>query len=392
MTSAGYFPPSSGGVLVASPSVLVRDQVMRKLERHGPVHTASGGAEALAKLESGECQMLFLDRRLPDLDAGEVVLIIERRFPGIRVVLVDAETLAADTTFSGPLLEASFAPLPLRSVDTRTEIKNAAGRANASQREAALPGMIGDSEPMRKVYRMARLVASRETTVLITGPTGSGKDLVARAIHQLSPRSGHGFAVLNCAAIPETLVESELFGYNRGAFTGAAQTYAGRILAAQGSTLFLDEIGELPLAAQSKLLRFLEHKEIQRLGASESTKADVRVIAATNRNLSAAVKNRSFREDLFFRLSAFPIRLAPLVERSGDILKLAAHFLRRLESKGQQLTLDREAAEKLQAHTWPGNVREMQQVLERAVILGEDAASGLGEHLQFSTDETAEKD
>jgi transcriptional regulator with GAF, ATPase, and Fis domain len=365
---------------------------MRKLERHGPVHTASGGAEALAKLESGECQMLFLDRRLPDLDAGEVVVIIERRFPGIRVVLVDAETLAADKTLSGPLLETSFATLPLRPVDSRTEIKNAAGRANASQREAALPGMIGDSEPMRKVYRMARLVASRETTVLITGPTGSGKDVVARAIHQLSPRSGHGFAVLNCAAIPETLVESELFGYNRGAFTGAAQTYAGRILAAQGGTLFLDEIGELPLAAQSKLLRFLEYKEIQRLGASESTKADVRVIAATNRNLSAAVKNRSFREDLFFRLSAFPIRLAPLVERGGDILKLAAHFLRRLESKGQQLTLDREAAEKLEAHTWPGNVREMQQVLERAVILGEDAATGLGEHLQFSTDETAEKD
>ena len=275
MTSAAYFPRSSGGVLVASPSTAVRDQVMRKLERHGPIHTASGGAEALAKLESGECQMLFLDRRLPDLDAGEVMVIIERRFPGIRVVLVDAETLAADKSFSGPLLETSLATLP-RPVESRTEIKNAVGRAGASERQAALPGMIGDSEPMRTVYRMARLVASRETTVLITGPTGSGKDLVARAVHQLSPRSGHGFAVLNCAAIPETLVESELFGYNRGAFTGAAQTYAGRILAAQGGTLFLDEIGELPLATQSKLLRFLEHKEIQRLGASESTKADVR--------------------------------------------------------------------------------------------------------------------
>jgi len=252
--------------------------------------------------------------------------------------------------------------------------------------------MVGDAEPMRVVYRMARLVAARETTVLVTGPTGTGKDLVTRAIHQLSPRSANGFAVLNCAAIPETLVESELFGYSRGAFTGAAQSYAGRILAAQGGTLFLDEIGDLPLAAQSKLLRFLEHKEIQRRGASETMKADVRVIAATNRNLATAVKDRSFREDLFYRLSAFPIRLAPLVQRGTDILKLALHFLIRLENKGRRLQLDPIAAKKIEAHSWPGNVREMQQVLERASILAGDASTILAEHIQFSATNPSEED
>jgi len=196
--------------------------------------------------------------------------------------------------------------------------------------------------------------------------------------------------VLNCAAIPETLVESELFGYSRGAFTGAVQNYAGRILAAQGGTLFLDEIGDLPLAAQSKLLRFLEHKEIQRLGASETMKADVRVIAATNRNLAAAVKGGSFREDLFYRLSAFPIRLAPLVQRGADVLKLAFHFLARAESKGRP-HLDPGAAQKLEAHSWPGNVREMQQVLERAAILAGDAATIQAEHIQFSATDGSEE-
>jgi transcriptional regulator with GAF, ATPase, and Fis domain len=363
---------------------------MRKLERHGPVHTACGGAEALAKLENGRWQMLFLDRRLPDLDSGELVLIIERRFPGIRVVIVDSETVESEIPSGSDSVENWHASVPARPVESRVAAAGVTGLLALSEKEAALPGMIGDAEPMRVVYRMARLVAGRETTVLITGPTGSGKDLVARAIHLLSPRSANGFAVLNCAAIPETLVESELFGYNRGAFTGAAQTYGGRIIAAQGGTLFLDEIGDLPLGAQAKLLRFLEHKEIQRLGASETTKADVRVVAATNCNLAKAVKLGSFREDLFFRLSAFPIRLAPLVQRGTDILKLALHFLTRLENKGQRLQLDPLAAKKVAAHSWPGNVREMQQVLERAAILAGDATTIHAEHIQFSATDTSE--
>ena len=356
----------------------VRDQYVRKLGGHGPVETASGGAEALVRLESGRWHMLFLDRRLPDLDAEELVGIVERRFPGIRVVLLDSDSVEPDSAakkvsvwpaaFTASVSTATVPAVPFRGHELT---------------EQSLPGMIGDAEPMRATYRMARLVARRETTVLITGPTGSGKDLVARAIHQLSARASHGFAVLNCAAIPESLVESELFGYARGAFTGAAQTYAGRILAAQGGTLFLDEIGDLPLAAQSKLLRFLEHKEVQRLGSAEMSKADVRIVAATNSNLAAAVRKGGFREDLYFRLSAFPIHLAPLKDRGPDVLKLAAHFLARL-SENRRLTLDEQAAQKLESHSWPGNVRELEQVLERAAILADRSASILPEHVVFS--------
>lgn len=355
----------------------VRDQYVRKLGGHALVETASGGAEALVRLESGRWHMLLLDRRLPDLDAEELVGIVERRFPGIRVVLMDSDSAERDSAAKSMAIRSSSLPAPSAAATVP------AARIHNELVEQSLPGMIGDAEPMQVAYRMARLVARRDTTVLVTGPTGSGKDLVARAIHQLSARSHHGFAVLNCAAIPESLVESELFGYARGAFTGAAQTYVGRILAAQGGTLFLDEIGDLPLAAQSKLLRFLEHKEVQRLGSAEISKADVRVIAATNSHLASAVKKGIFREDLYFRLSAFPIHLAPLKERGADILKLAAHFLARL-SENRRFALDKQSAQKLESHSWPGNVRELEQVLERAAILAGPSPSILPEHVVFS--------
>ena len=353
MTSAAVLPEIPGGVLVASPSMQVRDRVLRKLERQGPVQVASGGAEALAKLESGRWQMLFLDRRLPDLDAEELLEVIAQRYPGIRVVMVDSRSDDGEQRELGD--SACLREFPAL-VDVR----------RAPDIEPPLPGMVGDSQPMRQVYRLARLVAPRNTTVLISGPTGSGKELVARAIHQLSARAAGHFSVLNCAAIPEALVESELFGYARGAFTGALQTYAGRILAAQGGTLFLDEIGELPLSVQSKLLRFLEYKEVQRLGSTETAHVDVRVLAATNRNLQEVVAQGRFREDLFYRLSAFPIELSGLDQRAEDILHLANHFLNALSP---ELRLDAKAEQALSVHTWPGNVRELQQVLERAAIL-----------------------
>ena len=187
----------------------------------------------------------------------------------------------------------------------------------------------------------------------------------------------------NCAAIPETLIESELFGFTRGAFTGASQSYGGRILSAQGGTIFLDEVGDLPLPAQAKLLRFLEQKEVQRLGSAETIKVDVRVVAATNHDLAEAVERGGFRQDLFFRLSAFPIRLAPLADRGADILQLASHFLGRLRGGGERLRLDAMAREKLVGHSWPGNVRELQQVLERAEILCGGASAISAEHISF---------
>src|SRR5208282_3790755 len=258
-------------VLVASPSPAVRQRVFESLRSPARrFEQASGGAEALAHLESGFWQVLFLDRRLPDLDAEELSQIVRQRFPGIEVVLLDASSDAAPDSAKEKdnLFPEMRAVASGNNKKDEAEVLSDRGTAQTVV-EAPLPGMIGNSRTMQPVYHLARLLAPRNTTVLITGPTGCGKEVVARAIHQLSPRAGHTFAVVNCAAIPETLLEAELFGYTRGAFTGAMQSYAGRIQAAQGGTLFLDEIGEMPLSLQPKLLRFLEQKELQRLGSAE---------------------------------------------------------------------------------------------------------------------------
>jgi DNA-binding NtrC family response regulator len=377
MTSLPITPNYSGHVLVASPSTFVRQRVLETLNSPGSrVEQASGGAEALVHLEKGSWQVLFLDRRLPDLDAEELSQTIRQRFPGIEVVLLDAdcdgEPAAAET--DEDLLSGQWPAMP-KALPAYREI------AVHSILEAPLPGMIGNSRNMQPVYRVARLLARRNTTVLIQGPTGSGKELVARAIHNLSPRAGRPFVVVNCAAIPESLLESELFGYTRGAFTGALQSYGGRIQGAQGGTLFLDEIGEMPLALQPKLLRFLEQKELQRLGSSEVVRVDARVVAATNAQLLTLVREGKFREDLYYRLCAFPLDLPPLHERLEDIGPLASHFLEQFALRPPAPELSAEALERLRGHRWPGNVRELQNVVERALILAEEDAVIRPEHL-----------
>jgi transcriptional regulator with GAF, ATPase, and Fis domain len=242
-----------------------------------------------------------------------------------------------------------------------------------------LPGMIGTSAAMQRVYHMTQLVARRDTTVLVLGQSGTGKDLVAQAIHNLSPRRANPFVVINCAAIPEALLEAELFGYTKGAFTGAVQSRIGRIHAAQGGTLFLDEIGDLPLGLQSKLLRFLEQGEVQRLGSTDSFKVDVRVVAATNGNLRKLVQEKQFREDLYYRLAIFPIELPLLKDRMEDLPTLAASFLSRFSS--HRLSLSSEATFQLLQHGWPGNVRELRNVIERATILAQDERQLLARHI-----------
>jgi transcriptional regulator with PAS, ATPase and Fis domain len=260
------------------------------------------------------------------------------------------------------------------------------GRDNIEEyRYEPLPGMIGRSEAMQRIYRLAQLVAPRSTTVLVMGATGSGKELVARALHALSPRAAKPFVAVNCAAIPEALLESELFGHARGAFTGAVQAQVGRIPAAHGGTLFLDEVSELPFGMQAKMLRFLEQKEVQRLGTAEVARVDVRVIAASNVDLAGRAGRGEFREDLFYRLSAFPLELPSLAERRDDIIPLAEHFLACMAAamSGPCPRLSGEAVGILEGHPWKGNVRELQHVMERASILVENGDTVLGEHLYF---------
>ena len=377
MTSLPITPNYFRHVLVASPSTAVRQHVLQNLGSCARrVEPATGGAEALIHLEKGSWQVLFLDRCLPDLDAEELSQTIRQRFPEVEVVLLDpgndAEPMSAE---SNEELLASDWP---KSTDAPRAHR---GGPVQSILDAPLPGMIGNSGNMQPVYRAARLLARRTTTVLITGPTGSGKELVARAIHSLSARADHPFAVVNCAAIPESLLESELFGYRRGAFTGALQSYGGRIQASHGGTLFLDEIGEMPLSLQPKLLRFLEQKEMQRLGSSEVLRVDARVVTATNAHLLTLVREGKFREDLYYRLCAFPLEIPPLCERAEDIAPLANYFLGKFALRTPAPELSAEVLQMLQGHRWPGNIRELQNVMERALILAEEDTVIRPEHL-----------
>src|ERR1700690_3420791 len=418
MTSLPIPPNYANHILVASPSPAVRQRVLESLASPARrFEQAAGGAEALVHLESGFWQVLFLDRRLPDLDAEELSNTVHQRFPGIEVVLLDPERdggANVNDGEDGPEMwpapsadedqrkgedegtKASHAPLAGRLLSNTLLLDAASSDAPSigaigapsvffapSVFSAPLPGMIGNSRIMQSVYRLARLLAPRDTAVLITGPTGCGKEVVARAIHHLSPRAGRRFAVVNCAAIPETMLEAELFGYARGAFTGAMQSYAGRIQAAQGGTLFLDEIGEMPLSLQPKLLRFLEQKELQRLGSAEVVRVDVRIVSATNAHLLSLVREGKFREDLYYQLCGFPIDIPPLRDRMGDLMQLAAHFLEKYSASRPGPQLSGGAMQMLKNHLWPGNIRELQNVIERALILSSGGNVIRAEHLML---------
>jgi len=375
-TPTHLFGAPDPAVIVASSNSGLRQQILQSLTLSRiAAAEALGGADALGKLENSECQLLLLDRKLPDLDADELLEIIHRRFPGIDVLLLDEAGRPAL-----PSEWRSASALRLFETIDRWRAPSAAPNKTAPVVAEPLPGMVGQASCMTTVYRMARLVAPRVTPVLITGASGTGKEVVACAIHQLSPRAAKPFVVINCAAIPEALLESELFGYVRGAFTGAVQSRLGRIHSAHGGTLFLDEIGELPLGLQAKLLRFLDQGEVQRLGSSDIFRVDVRVIAATNANLAELTRKKQFREDLFYRLSVFPIDLPSLAERRGDVEALAHHFLAKFQLAGEAQRLSPECVRRLEKHSWPGNVRELQHVMERASILAEGGEI-LPEHL-----------
>ena len=239
--------------------------------------------------------------------------------------------------------------------------------------ETAFAGIVGQSSALRRVLQLVEIVATGDSTVLLLGETGTGKELIAHAIHNISSRCGRSFVTLNCAAIPLDLLESELFGHEKGAFTGAVAQKKGKLEMAEGGTVFLDEIGELPLAVQGKLLRAIEEKVIDRIGGSASITVDVRVVAATNKDLKEAVEKGEFRGDLFFRLAVFPIEIPPLSERGDDVVLLARHFAAQLgkELRGREAVLSDSATAALRLHSWPGNVRELENAIERACILSD---------------------
>jgi len=379
--------------IVASPDSLFRKRVLQQLAaRNCFAEEACGGAEALALIQEGACRSLLLDQSLPDLDAGELVAMIRAHHPQVEILVLDSQggkgarggdlDSYPDSSELFCLLQNSREPRIPTEFPDPLERPVPRGPESTGDNIEVLPGMTGHSPSLHRVYRLARLVAPRQTTVLLTGETGTGKELVARALHALSPRRERPFVIINCAAIPEPLLEAELFGYNRGAFTGAFQSRVGRIQMAQGGTVLLDEVGDLPLSMQAKLLRFLQEGEVQRLGSSDTVRVDSRVIAATNANLTRLVKEGRFRDDLYYRLAVFPIEIDPLRLRREDIAPLSAHFLALFsqEAHTPAKTFSPPAARALEQYSWPGNVRELRQVIERAFILAEEQQELRPEH------------
>jgi DNA-binding NtrC family response regulator len=397
---------------------------------------AEGGAQAWAATEAAAPEAIIVDSWFPDLDLAEFLKDIRASFPQVDLVTTgsfpiqesprgpyrqellyalrrcqDTDTAAWNTApplswpnpasvpelpgllsipaqVNSALAEAARQSTRILPVEVR--LPAAAGPVRVDPPAGAqqpavthLPELIGNAPCMLEVSRRIRLVAPRSTPVLIEGPTGSGKELVAEALHRLSMRSRKPFVAINCAAIPEALLEAELFGHTRGAFTGAVQGRTGRIEAADGGTLFLDEIGEMPLALQSKLLRFVECGELQRIGDNETVKVDVRIIAATHQALAHQTQTGTFRSDLYYRLAVFLIRTPALAEHEQDLPLLVDHFLHRMGRETPMKRVDPAALAKLSLHDWPGNVRELEHVLERAAILAGDSSVLTASEIDF---------
>ncbi|SFF20263.1 sigma-54-dependent transcriptional regulator [Paracidovorax wautersii] len=368
-------------LLVVDDDAAFRESLVETLQSLGhEVHAAGGGEEALRRVESHRYGAIFLDQRMPGMDGLQTLAALAARTARLPPVLVltayasgsgtiEAMRLGAFDHLTKPVSRAAVVEVLDRALRASAEA-GAALAAPAPDAEAAQDGeLIGISEAMREVHKRIGLAAASEAPVLIEGETGTGKELVARALHRHSARSGGPFLALNCAAIPKELLESELFGHVKGAFTGAQADRPGCFRAAEGGVLLLDEIGDMALDVQAKLLRALQESEVTPLGSHRPVKVNVRVVAATHRDLAAAVREGRFREDLRFRLDVLHIVLPPLRERLADIVPLAEHFLRRAAAPQPARRLSAEAARALLDHPWPGNVRELRNAMERCQAL-----------------------
>jgi DNA-binding NtrC family response regulator len=351
--------------------------------------------EALRILQQSHPDLVLSDLRLPDGDGFGVLRATKETDVDIPVIVMTAYGSIEDAVAAMKEGAMGFLAKPVdpdhllllvaRALERRRIVtENLLMKEELAVRRGA-PQLVGEDPSLRKVFASLQRAAATDATVLLEGESGTGKELFARSLHALSPRADQPFVAINCAAIPETLLETELFGYEKGAFTGAANRKPGKFEMGHRGTLFLDEIGDLPMPLQAKILRALEEKRFERVGGTASIQVDVRLVAATNRGLRAAVAGKRFREDLYFRLSVFPIMIPPLRERPGDISVLARFFVDRFcrDLKKPPLALSPQAMEQLQAYRWPGNVRELQNCIERAVILTE-GDSILPRHLNLS--------
>ncbi|HWG59525.1 MAG TPA: sigma-54 dependent transcriptional regulator [Candidatus Acidoferrales bacterium] len=379
-------------VLLVEDKAELRAMFRKALERSGyTVEEAPDGNVAIEKVRNRRYQLVLSDLKLPGSSGVDVLRAAKQAEPTLPVILVTAYGSVEEAVTAMKEGAYDFVQKPVDLDHLRLLLERAAKqqellRENLLLREEyseryGFPRIVGEHPSMKDASQMTQRVAAADSTVLLLGESGTGKELFARAIHHLSPRAAQPFVALNCAAIPEGLVENELFGHERGAYTGAGARKIGKLELAHRGTLFLDEIGELPLAIQSKLLRVLEERRFERVGGAQTIEVSVRIVTATNKDLRAAIAEKTFREDLFFRISAVPITIPPLRERGNDVLLLAEHFLDRFrrEFRKPELEFNEQAKARLRAYPWPGNVRELQNAIERAAILangsGIDAAA-----------------
>ncbi len=365
-------------VLVADDELNLRRVLSAQLTRDGyDVVAVEDGQGALDALEQHHVDVIITDLRMPRIDGMTLLKRVVSTHPDIPVIIITAHG-TVDTAVEALKIGAfDYVTKPFEQTEFRNVVAKAARTRELSDSEAlAGPAevgryrLIGQSAPMNDVYQVIEKVADTPSTVLLTGESGTGKELIARALHENSSRSDRPFIRVNCAAIPRDLIESELFGYEKGAFTGAVTSKPGRFELAHGGTLFLDEIGEIPVNMQVKLLRAIQEQEFERVGGIKTIEVDVRLVAATNRDLAEEIKAGRFREDLYYRLNVVQVRLPPLRERRSDIPLLVDHFLRRFAErlKKQIAGVSEEAMTRLLEHPWPGNIRELENVIERCVL------------------------
>ena len=376
-------PDSKPNILLVDDEDALRGVVAERLEEEGfTVVEAPSGEAALDQLQRFAFDIVISDLRLPGIDGRQVIDAALERYPGILAIVVTGYATVKDAVDVIKRGAADFVAKPFQFDELlhvihsareqqRLKDENAYLREQLAQR-FGLGAMVGKSAAMLGLYQLIETVAGSNATVLITGETGTGKEMVARAIHQSSLRRQQRFVALNCGAIPESLLEAELFGHVRGAFTGAVGNRPGRIEQADRGTLFLDEVGNMPSSLQMKLLRVLQEREFERIGDPRSVKVDVRVIAATNADLGKMVREGTFREDLFYRLNVVAVQLPPLRERLEDIPLLVARFIEKLQPAGEgreSIVVSQNAMRRLMAHKWPGNVRQLENIIERALAL-----------------------